>query len=433
MRKITVFTAALFLIILITIATANNVNNEIRLNPNYFFKSPYEEKLDLNIVTEEKILTLSPTGDFHYKNPLGLYSVISKSEPISKSLKINETTNTILQFDIKPNHMAIRLQDNDSVVFESMSDLLTSIDKNGVYPVVIDADWDRLDDKDYYGSLQYRVEFDVTLYPEIQIKTVDNFPGNILVLSISNIKDNYHTELTTDLSHGLISNAPMGDSLVYFIPIDIWAVAGDYILNFEIKNDADEIVANPSHTIKINDKDFVTQYLYISEEVYETTNSDAAYKEFREKVQTARSTSTLKKLWEGEFNLPVKDSYVLTTDYGEIRYVNDQITSSRHSGLDLAAPTGTEIYACNSGNVVLSEYLILTGNTIIIDHGMGVFTSYYHMDTLSSQEGDFVNKGDFVGTMGSTGFSTGPHLHWSISIYNTYVNTWQVLEYDLLP
>jgi murein DD-endopeptidase MepM/ murein hydrolase activator NlpD len=141
----------------------------------------------------------------------------------------------------------------------------------------------------------------------------------------------------------------------------------------------------------------------------------------------------MKKLWEGEFILPVKDDYVLTTDYGEIRYVNDRITSSRHSGLDLAAPTGTEIYACNSGNVVLSEYLILTGNTIIVDHGLGVFTSYYHLDTLSSQEGDFVSKGDFVGTMGSTGFSTGPHLHWSISIYNTYVNTWQVLESDLLP
>ncbi len=433
MRKITIFIAALFIIILITIATANNVNNEIHLNPNYFFKSPYVDKLDLTIETEGEILSLSPSGDFHYKNPLGLYSVMSKSEPILKSLKIDETANTVLQFDIDPNHMTIRLQDNDAVVYESMSDLLDSIDKNGIYPVLIDAEWDKLDDKDYYGYLQYRIEFDVTLHPEIQIKTVDNFPGNILVLSVSNIKNDYRTELTTDLSHGSISSAPMGDSLVYFIPIDIWAEAGDYALNVEIKNDAEEIIADLSLTVKINDKDFVTQYLYVSDEVYESTNNDAAYKEFRERAQFARSTSTLKKLWEGEFILPVKDSYVLTTDYGEIRYVNDQITSSRHSGLDLAAPTGTEIYACNSGNIVLSEYLILTGNTIIIDHGMGVFTSYYHLDTLSPQEGDFVNKGDFVGTMGSTGFSTGPHLHWSISIYNTYVNTWQVLEYDLLP
>lgn len=433
MRKIMVFTVALFLIILITIATANNVNNEIRLNPNYFFKSPYKDKLDLSIETEGEILALSPSGDFYYKNPLGLYTVMSKSESTVKSLEIDETANSVLQFNIEPNHIAIRIQGNDAIVYESISDLLASFNKNGIYPVVIDADWDKLDDKDYYGSLQYRVEFDVTLHPEIQIKTDANFPGNILILSVTNIKEGYLTELTTDLSHGSISNAPIGDSLVYFIPIDIWAEAGDYAFNVEIKNDVEEIIANLSHTVKINDKSFVTQYLYISEQVYETTNSDAAYKEFRERAQAARTVSTMKKLWDGEFILPVKDDYVLTTDYGEIRYVNDRITSSRHSGLDLAAPTGTEIYACNSGNIVLSEYLILTGNTIIIDHGMGVFTSYYHLDTLSSQEGDFVNKGDFVGTMGSTGFSTGPHLHWSISIYNTYVNTWQVLEYDLLP
>lgn len=433
MRRIMIFIAVLFLAILITIATANNVNNEIHLNSNFFFKSPYEEKLDLRIETEGETLALSPSGDFYYKNPLGLYSVMSKTEPTIKNHKIDGTANTAFQFDIEPNHIAIRLQDNDSVVYESISDVLASIDKNGVYRVIIDAYWNKLDDKDYYGSLQYRVDFDITLHPEIQIKTDANFPGNILVLTISNMKDTYLTELTTDLSHGLISTAPIGDSLVYFIPIDIWAKAGDFIIKVEIKNDAEEIVANLSRTVTINDKDFVTQYLYISEEVYETTNSDAAYKEFRERAQTARSVSTMKKLWDGEFILPVKDAYVLTTDYGEIRYVNDRITSSRHSGLDLAAPTGTEIYACNSGNVVLSEYLILTGNTIIIDHGMGLFTSYYHLDTLSSQEGEFVNKGAFVGTMGFTGFSTGPHLHWSISIYNTYVNTWQVLDYDLLP
>jgi murein DD-endopeptidase MepM/ murein hydrolase activator NlpD len=433
MRKIMIFIAALFLIILITIATANNVNNEIRLNPNYFFKSPYEEKLDLTIETEGETLALFPSGDFYYKNPLGLYTVMSKSESTVKSLKIDETANTTLQFDIEPNHMTIRLQDNDALIYESISDFLASIDKNGIYSVVIDVDWDKLDDKDYHGSLQYRVEFDVTLHPEIQIKTDSNFPGNILILTVTNIKDGYLTELSTDLSHGSISNALVGDSLVYFIPIDIWAKAGDYAFNVEIKDDAEETIANLSRSVKINDKDFVTQYLYISEEVYETTNSDAAYKEFRERAQAARTVSTMKKLWEGEFILPVKDDHVLTTDYGEIRYVNDRITSSRHSGLDLAAPTGTEIFACNSGNIVLSEYLILTGNTIIIDHGLGVFTSYYHLYTLSSQEGDFVSKGDFVGTMGSTGFSTGPHLHWSISIYNTYVNTWQVLESDLLP
>jgi murein DD-endopeptidase MepM/ murein hydrolase activator NlpD len=270
--------------------------------------------------------------------------------------------------------------------------------------------------------------------PEINILTDDNFPGNILIVQLNNIKDNLEAELSTNLSHGLISSNFYNNSYLYFIPIDIWATEGTYNLTITIRDKASEEMPKVelSENINVTSKNFVEQYLYISEQVYAETNSDAAYKEFREKAQGARSVSDMEKYWEGKFMIPVKDDYVLSTDYGEIRYVNDRITSTRHSGLDLAAPTGTEVFSCNSGKIVLSEYLILTGNTLIIDHGMGIFTSYYHMDTLYSKEGDFVKKGDPVGTVGSTGFSTGPHLHWSISIFNTYVNTWQVVENELL-
>jgi murein DD-endopeptidase MepM/ murein hydrolase activator NlpD len=119
----------------------------------------------------------------------------------------------------------------------------------------------------------------------------------------------------------------------------------------------------------------------------------------------------------------------LTTDFAEIRYVNDELSSSRHSGIDLAAPRGTDIKAPNNGKVTLAmNGLLSTGNTLVIDHGMGLFTSYYHLDSISVKEGDVVEKGSIVGKVGSTGFSTGPHLHYAVSIYNTYVNTYQILN-----
>jgi murein DD-endopeptidase MepM/ murein hydrolase activator NlpD len=97
--------------------------------------------------------------------------------------------------------------------------------------------------------------------------------------------------------------------------------------------------------------------------------------------------------------------------------VNDAPTSFRHSGLDIAAPTGTPIVATNNGRVTLSMDLILTGNTIVIDHGQGLFSVYYHMHERFVEEGHLVERGETIGTVGSTGFSTGPHLHFTMSYY----------------
>lgn len=267
--------------------------------------------------------------------------------------------------------------------------------------------------------------------PELVIETKDNYPGNILTVSIEHLPVNSEITIDTNISHGLLSEGFMGETYYFFIPVDIWADIGIYNIDVHIEDNNFSRSYDFSSEIEILDKEFEIQYLYVSNEVYESTNNDDAYKEFREKVKAARSISDMDKYWDGKFILPFED-YILTTDYGEKRFVNDQITSTRHSGLDLAAPTGTEIYACNNGRVALAEYITLTGNTLIIDHGMGLFTSYYHMDSIEVKEGDFLMKEDYVGTVGSTGFSTGPHLHWSMSIYNTYVNTHQLMEEALI-
>lgn len=266
--------------------------------------------------------------------------------------------------------------------------------------------------------------------PELVLETEYNCPGNILIVSINNPPTNSEITMETNISHGLLSEGIMDGSYFFFIPVDIWTEEGIYNIEVTVEDKTLKRYYDLSTEIKIFDKEFVEQYLYVSNEVYESTNNDDAFKEFRERVKDARSTSDMKKYWDGKFSLPF-ENFTLTTDYGEKRFVNDQITSTRHSGLDLAAPKGTEIHACNNGRVTLAEYVTLTGNTLIIDHGMGLFTSYYHMDTIDVEEDTFLIKGDYVGTVGSTGFSTGPHLHWSISIYNTYVNTHQVLDNEL--
>jgi murein DD-endopeptidase MepM/ murein hydrolase activator NlpD len=124
-------------------------------------------------------------------------------------------------------------------------------------------------------------------------------------------------------------------------------------------------------------------------------------------------------LAEGFFILP--NEARMDFNFGERRVLNGQ-TSSVHSGVDIDADMGSPIIASNSGKVVLAADIYFSGNTVILDHGLGVFTSYLHMSKLLVKTGDLVRKGDVIGEVGSTGRSTGPHLHWSARVFDSRVD-----------
>jgi len=425
-----------FVLALLTLSSfqVNKELPQVSLNSDHYFITSTQETVFLSVFFEETKTThdLYPDGQWYVQAPSGKYVEILQSSSAMPEFSITENNLPMFSFENPPDSMEI-LDPITHSTYETFSDYFMSLTENGAYPVTIIAEWLPSTERPYHGALSYDMLFSVTLNPQIQLLTDELYPGNILALALSPIKEHYIVDLSTNLSHGLFSSFNNNGQRLFFIPIDIWSESGFYDLSFHIQDPTTQQNWHLSKTLSVDSKNFVTQYLYIDEQIYEETTSDEAYVEFRQRAQEARRVSDPVQHWEGPFIMPVKDDYVLTTDFAEIRYVNDEITSSRHSGLDLAAPTGTPIYACNHGRIALSEYLILTGNTIVIDHGFGLFTSYYHLDTLAVDEDDFVLKGDYVGTMGSTGFSTGPHLHWSISVYNTYVNTWQVTDSDFLP
>jgi murein DD-endopeptidase MepM/ murein hydrolase activator NlpD len=118
--------------------------------------------------------------------------------------------------------------------------------------------------------------------------------------------------------------------------------------------------------------------------------------------------------WEGPFVRPVRGR--VTGVYGSQRFYGG-LPRSPHWGLDLAAPTGTPVRAPAPGVVLLADgpYLI-EGNLVLLDHGAGLTSVYIHLDRIDVKAGDRVAQGDVIGTVGTTGRSTGPHLHWGISL-----------------
>ena len=123
-----------------------------------------------------------------------------------------------------------------------------------------------------------------------------------------------------------------------------------------------------------------------------------------------------------------KNSFLIPTDgiisgvFGSQRILND-VPKSPHKGLDIAAPEGQIILSTNDGIVTLAEdNLYYTGGTIIIDHGHGVKSIYAHMSSVDVVTQQKVSKGEMIGKVGSTGRSTGPHLHWGVMWFNQYVD-----------
>ncbi len=108
-------------------------------------------------------------------------------------------------------------------------------------------------------------------------------------------------------------------------------------------------------------------------------------------------------------------------NFGQRRINNDVVTSV-HAGLDIRAPHGDPILAANAGRVVLASDLYMGGKTVVIDHGLGVFSSYGHLSEMLVRRGELVAKGRPVGKCGSTGRSTGPHLHWSARVHGSRVD-----------
>ncbi|MDR2543130.1 MAG: M23 family metallopeptidase [Treponema sp.] len=120
------------------------------------------------------------------------------------------------------------------------------------------------------------------------------------------------------------------------------------------------------------------------------------------------------------------DSFVLpvtstrrTSQFGSRRinqHADGRRVTSIHAGVDFGIPTGTEVYASGRGLVVLSRARIVSGNSIIIEHAPGIYSIYYHLDSVIAEEGAIVEAGEVIGLSGSTGFSTGPHLHWEVRV-----------------
>lgn len=200
-------------------------------------------------------------------------------------------------------------------------------------------------------------------------------------------------------------------SYLALVPVSVFQAPGAYKLRIEEAGGG--VVEKPVQVVNAR---YRTQNITVSSAtkgLQPLPGELEAIQALKDKVSTAR-------YWQGGFITPTPDCQ--NSPFGVKRYHNGKATGDYHKGVDLRSPAGRPIKAINAGRVEIARMFRLHGGTVGIDHGQGVGSIYIHMSRLAVKQGDMVQKGDVIGYVGSTGFATGPHLHWGMYVSGLPVN-----------
>jgi murein DD-endopeptidase MepM/ murein hydrolase activator NlpD len=217
------------------------------------------------------------------------------------------------------------------------------------------------------------------------------------------------------------------DSGVFYgaIPLSSWLEKGDFTLVYTY-SDSNGATHSENYNITVNPKEFLNEDIPLNatNTAIRTDTSSTKAAQIDRLNEVLFTVNSNANYYEGLFIQPV-DTTRRTSFFGDRRtYVYNTGTRSvsEHYGIDFGVPTGTPVKACGSGKVVLAENRVSTGWSIVIEHLPGLYSLYYHMDSLIASEGDIVKQGDVIGKSGATGLATGPHLHWEIRLNGSAVN-----------
>jgi murein DD-endopeptidase MepM/ murein hydrolase activator NlpD len=182
--------------------------------------------------------------------------------------------------------------------------------------------------------------------------------------------------------------------------------------------------------IAVKEGKFATESLKVAPNFVEPNPEQLTRAEAeRQRLRAIFATITPERLWDGQFRYPLAG---ITTggNFGKRRILNGK-AGSPHGGIDFPAPAGTPVYAAQRGRVVLAEPLYFSGNTVVLDHGLGLYTFYAHFESIAVQAGDLVDTGALLGKVGATGRVTGPHLHWGVTVNRARANPLQLIALPL--
>ena len=189
--------------------------------------------------------------------------------------------------------------------------------------------------------------------------------------------------------------------------------------------------AHRSYTVLVMKEQYSVQHLKLPKKKVDLDKKTLVrVKAERKEMMAAFKSVSPHPFWKDSFIAPVKGR--ISGRFGSRRVINGQ-AKNPHSGEDIAAPKGTKVAAMNSGTVSLTHNHFFTGKGVILDHGVGLFSMYFHLSEISVKDGQVVKKGQTIGKVGSTGRATGPHLHWGVRLNGSRINPYSLINLPMKP
>ncbi len=244
-------------------------------------------------------------------------------------------------------------------------------------------------------------------------------PGQALVVllhSIEAMSDVTRKPLNLVFIDRKFSLEPLADGWRGVAAVPLGTCAGRYQLSIIFK-DGDDLTL----PITVEPHDYGEQRLIVPEEMATPMLAEnlRKIKCDRHNLKIAYASSGDSLLLTDVVRPPL--SSTITSPFGLRRFLNGK-PKAPHGGIDFKAAVGVPIRAAAKGRVVLAEELYYSGNLVIVDHGLDIFTLYMHLNKISCRPGDVVEPGQIIGTAGSSGRVTGPHLHWGVKIAGVFVD-----------
>jgi len=209
---------------------------------------------------------------------------------------------------------------------------------------------------------------------------------------------------TVEFAGGTYWMLPEADRWYALIGLGTDFAAGDHLL--AALGDGEPLA---SAVVSIGAGGFAQEYVELPPESAGLLADAAAIEQERQTLARVYAGFTPERLWFGAWGLPAAGP--ITNPFGLQRSINGG-PFSPHTGTDIAAEAGAVVVAAAGGRVAFAGPLYLRGNSVIIDHGAGVFSGYHHLSAIAATEGQAINQGDLVGYVGATGLVSGAHLHW---------------------
>lgn len=234
-------------------------------------------------------------------------------------------------------------------------------------------------------------------------------PGELVALTVTT-PDSTEALTARAFGHSVATYPVEATTWRVLVGIDLDTAPGRYPVTIEAKVGGRS--RETSAMLDVRAKAFPTRQLTVAESFVNPPASE----DQRIAAEAARLTAlwkvtTPKRLWDAPFVRPVTDP--ANSAFGSRSVFNGEARAP-HSGADFLSPAGTVVRAPAGGKVVLAGSLYFTGNTVILDHGLGLYSLFAHFSEIAVQEGDVVAPGDVLGKVGATGRVTGPHLHWAV-------------------